>query len=275
MTVTFETLAAIYRLAYHLSNVDGKVQQDEIETMVDFYQKFNIDMDTFKKIVNYGEQMGDREALSLVAEMDDEGKQVVSNLFAKVVCSDQELTEEEKSMYFQITDFCGLPDPQDEDEEDEDEDLDDAPEPPAAPTQEDEDDAIVPAFIVASYRGIASVRQTENEDWSALGPEIASWIHADSVDFVHFSAKLNEISKRLRLNGRHLIFMVPKRSDATLGDNMTGTILYGTGYEIMGDIVFALETDKGYEVEGIRSKSLLNEVFNEVNAAVGGLLSVE
>lgn len=266
MKVTFETLAAIYRLANHLAQADGQLQDSEVETMVDFIKVFGLDMETFRKLVSYGlEGISDREAISLVAQLDAEGKQKVANLFAKVVCSDQELSESEKSLYFQISDYCGLPDPETEDEAE--------PEPEQEPEQEEGE--IVPAYIVANYRGVASVRQCEHEDWSQLGPEVASWIHARTVEVVRFTPRLNEISQRLNLNARHLVFMLPRSTDATLGDNMTGTILYGTGYEIMGDIVFALETDKGYEIEGFRTKSLLNEVFQYVNEAVGGLLRTE
>lgn len=280
MKVTFEELAAIYRLANHLAQVDGNLADEEVESMVDFIKDFGLDMETFKKLVSYGlEQMGDREAISLVAGLDAEGKQKVANLFAKVVCSDQDLTDNEKSLYFQISDYCGLPDPETEEAAEEEEE---EPEPEAqpAPSREpeqpaDEDDEIVPAFLVASYQGIASVRQCEHEDWNNLGPEVASWIHARTVDVVRFTPRLNALTEKLRLNNRHLVFMLSRSSDATLGDNMTGTILYGSGYEIMGDIVFALETDKGYEIEGFRTKSLLNEVFQYVNEAVDGLLRVQ
>ena len=63
--------------------------------------------------------------------------------------------------------------------------------------------------------------------------------------------------------------------DKTVGDNMTATILYGGGYPIYGNIVFALETDKGYEIEGFCTKSLLSETFEAINEAVDGLLRVQ
>ena len=94
---------------------------------------------------------------------------------------------------------------------------------------------------------------------------------------VRFTPALNAISEQLRLNGRHLVFMVARNGygDKTVGDNMTATLLYGGGYPIYGNIVFALETDKGYEIEGFRTKSLLNETFETVNRAVDGLLRTE
>ena len=207
-----------------------------------------------------------------------------ANLYARIICSDQELTEEEKGLYFQIRDYCGFPDPQSEDEE-EDAAAPEAegpqappapaPEPETEPEPEDEDDDIVPAFLIASYQGIVSVKQCEFEDWSRLGPEIASWINANTVEVVRFTPALNALTESLNLNERHLVFMLPRSTDATVGDNMTATILLGRGYELYGDIVFALETDKGYEIEGFCTRSLLNDVFEKVNDAVDGLLRVQ
>ena len=56
---------------------------------------------------------------------------------------------------------------------------------------------------------------------------------------------------------------------------MTGTILYGSGAEIRGDIIFALETDKGYELKGVESMVLLDNIYYAVNDAVGNLLRLE
>ena len=268
MKATFETLAAIYRLADRLTNADGQMKDEEIDVMVDFFAGFGLDRDTFAKIVEYGSNsIGDREAITLLQQMDAESKQKVANLYARIILSDRELTGEERNLYIQIKDYCGLPDPCEEGEP--------GARVPAEEPEEDEDDAIVPAFLIASFQGIASVKQCEHEDWNNLGPEVASWIHARTVDVVRFTPALNALSKSLNLYERHLVFMLPRSTDATLGDNMTATILYGGGQELFGDIVFALETDKGYKIEGFRSKKLLNNVFEQVNAAVDGLLRVQ
>ena len=281
MKVTFETLAAIYRLADRLTNADGQMKDEEINTMVDFFASFGLDQDTFKEIVDYGSnKMGDREAINLLSQMDAEGKQKTANLYAKIVCSDNELSDEERNLYIQIRDYCSFPDPNFDEEEQEEQPASAKPAPPQpAPAQpepeEDEDDEIVPAFLIASFQGIASVKQCEHEDWDRLGPELASWIHASTVEVVRFTPALNALTESLNLNERHLVFMLPRSTDATVGDNMTATILLGRGYELFGDIVFALETDKGYEIEGFRSKQLLSDVFEKVNDAVDGLLRVQ
>ena len=142
----------------------------------------------------------------------------------------------------------------------------------------DGDDAIIPAFLVVNFYGITSLQQSENEEWSSLGDEIAKWIESPTgVQVVRFTAPLNALSKKLRLNERHLVFLMARNGygDMTVGDNMPATLLYGGGYPLYGNIVIALETDNGYEIEGICSRKLLDEVFAAVNEAVDGLLRVE
>ena len=86
----------------------------------------------------------------------------------------------------------------------------------------------------------------------------------------------NDISEQLHLRGRHLVFMVARNGYVNaVGDNMPATLLYGGGYPIMGNIVFALETDKGYEIEGITSRNLIAEILGAIDTAVGGLLRTE
>ena len=56
---------------------------------------------------------------------------------------------------------------------------------------------------------------------------------------------------------------------------MPGTLLYGGGYPIYGNIVIALETDNGYEIEGFITQHILDMAFEEVNKAVDGLIRME
>ena len=267
MNVTVETLAAIFRVAKHFVFADNEPKDEELKPLFDFFQTFpSIDRDVLNTIIEAGDAMEDTRAIQLVSELDDDGKQQMSNLFAKIICADNELTENEKNLFFMVRDACGLPDPEDGSEEEEP-----AEEEPA------EDDSIIPAFLLANFYGVVSLHQSEHEDWNTLGDEIASWMGCDRVEVVRFTPALNAISEQLRLNGRHLVFMVARNGygDKTVGDNMTATLLYGGGYPIYGNIVFALETDKGYEIEGFRTKSLLNETFETVNRAVDGLLRTE
>ena len=201
----------------------------------------------------------------------NEAKQEIANVFARIVCED-ELTDQEKDLYFKISEYCGLPDPVgDSEPEDEEEEYEDDEE--EEEEEIDEEDCIVPAFFVVNYHGMVRTQQSEAEDWDTLGKLLAKWIRADRVEIVRFTPPLNALTRELELNNRHLVFMVSRNGyDEEVGDNMPATILYGGGYPIYGNVVFALETDDGYEIEGFRSRSLLSEALDAVNDAVDGLL---
>ncbi|MBR6457137.1 MAG: hypothetical protein IKS71_00935 [Bacteroidales bacterium] len=271
MTVTFETLGAIYRIAKYFIFVDGELTEEEVKPIFDWFQTFpDIDKEKLDYIIDLGEnKITDERAIELISKLEPDGKQQMSNLFAKIICADGELTEGEKNMFFKVQDLCGLPDPVSEGAQEEE-----APEEPAE--EEDDDDSIIPAFLVATCQGIVTVKQSENENWRELEDDLSSWIGANGIEIVRFTPALNQLSEDLRLNERHLVFMLDRNPGfKTRGDNMTASILYGRGYPIYGDIIFGLETDKGYEIEGVRSRSLLVEIFEKVNAAVNGLLRVQ
>lgn len=300
MKITLETLAAIVRVCDLIANIDDNYSKSEGKEIVDFLYTFDgMDGDTVTQIAQLAEEMDDDQADALIKALDDEGKQMVSNLFAKIILADDVVTDDEKKLFWDLQEVFDLPDPvdddepeeddededeydededeeddeDDEDEEDDEEDEDDDED----DDEEDEDDGIVPAFIVVNFDGFTSVKQSENEDWGTLGGELSSWIGADGrVEVVRYTHPLNALSQKLDLNERHLVFMVARNGYINdVGDNMPATILYGGGAPIYGNIVFALETDKGYEIEGITSRSLLTEVFDAINEAVDGLLRVE
>ncbi len=272
MKVTLETLAAIYKISVHLASADGQVSSNEVQHLFDFFQKFEgLSQDTVRQLMDYGEKMDPARALQLIANSDEEAKQEIANVFARIVCED-EFTDQEKDLYFKISEYCGLPDPvgdiEPEDEEEEYEDDEEEEE-----EEIDEEDCIVPAFFVVNYHGMVRTQQSEAEDWDTLGKLLAKWIRADRVEIVRFTPPLNALTRELELNNRHLVFMVSRNGyDEEVGDNMPATILYGGGYPIYGNVVFALETDDGYEIEGFRSRSLLSEALDAVNDAVDGLL---
>lgn len=264
MNITLETLAAIFRVGGHLVRLDGEIKREEVAPITDFFNTFEgMDEETMQAIVDHANnEMTDGRALDLITAMEPEDKQQIADLFAKIVCADGVVTDEEKEIYQKICSICGLPAPGDSS---------------SAEEQQEEETVIIPAFLLVKSNGHTSIKQSENEDWNSLSKDIASWIDADRVEVVRFTKPLNALTEKLNLNGRHLVFLVDRnflmRSD--LGDNMPGTILYGSGYEILGDIVFALETDDDYQIEGIFTQSLLVEVGTEINNAVGDLLIMD
>lgn len=254
MTVNLDNLAAIFNLAKELIATDGEVKEEELRILWDFFHTFGeMNSSVLGFIMSTGNKMSFEEACSNIAGLDEGAKQQISNLFAKIVCADGDLTEDERDLYCQIGELCGLPGP------------------------ETAEDAIIPAFILVNYYGIATIKQSEHEDWNTLGDEIASWMGCDRVEVVRYTPALNAVSNNLGLKGQHIVFMVARNGygDKTVGDNMPGTLLYGGGYPIYGNIVIALETDNGYEIEGFITQHILDMAFEEVNKAVDGLIRME
>ena len=270
MKVSLDILAAIYRVVKKLANDDGEVLDEEIRPLYDFLNTFEgMNQAIMAVIINMGEAQTDEQAYAFIAGMEEADKQRVVDLMYDTVAADDKLADGEGELFFEISEACGLPKPtaiqEDEEEEEEVE-------------EPDEDDAIIPAFLVVNFYGVTTLQQSESEDWNTLGDEIEKWIASPTgVQVVRFTAPLNALSKKLRLNGRHLVFLMARNGygDMTVGDNMPATLLYGGGYPLYGNIVLALETDSGYEIEGIGSRKLLGEVYDAVNEAVDGLLRTE
>ena len=268
-----QNFAAITKLACKLAAVDGQLSDDERALVVKFLLKFEeMDEEAVGQIISYGNSMNDMTAISLLKDFDPDSKQMAANLFAAIVCRDDNLTDEERKLYYSISNLASLPEPEtDTDYEEEEEE-----ETPAEAADEDEedDDEIIPAFLVVQPDGVSFAEQYEEEDWNDLKPFLSSLIGADRLEIVRFTRPLNALSQELDLNMCHLVFIMGRdnNDDASLEDNVPASILYGAGYPLYGHAVFAIETDGDYVVEGFRSRSLFYDAVDAINRTVGGLL---
>ena len=260
MKVTRELLAAIYKIGSCIVTADGQIKREAVSPLTDFYYSINgFNDDAMQIVVDCANnQMSIEQAVELVANMDVDTKQKVVNVYADIVRADGDITENEITMFNGAIKLCGLPQP-------------------TTPLVDDPDDVISPTFIIAQTNGFARPFQSEAKDWQQLDADLGEQIGAERLEVVRYTAPLNELSKRVGLVGCHLVFLVDRNGYAKedIGDNMTGTILYGSGAEIRGDIIFALETDKGYELKGVESMVLLDNIYYAVNDAVGNLLRLE
>ena len=260
MKVTIELLAAIYKIGSCIVTADGQIKREAVSPLTDFYYSINgFNDDAMQMVVDCANnQMSIEQAVELVANMDVDAKQKVIDLYADIVRADGDITENEITMFNGAIKLCGLPQP-------------------TTPLVDNPDDTIAPTFIIAQTNGFARPFQSEAKDWQQLDADLGEQIGAERLEVVRYTAPLNELSKRVGLVGCHLVFLVDRNGYAKkdIGDNMTGTILYGSGAEIRGDIIFALETDKGYELKGVESMVLLDNIYYAVNDAVGNLLRLE
>ena len=260
MKVTIELLAAIYKIGSCIVTADGQIKREAVSPLTDFYYSINgFNDDAMRMVVDCANnKMSLEQAVELVANMDVEAKQKVVNVYADIVRADGEITENEITMFNGAIKLCGLPQP-------------------TTPLVDNPDDSIPPTFLIAQTNGLVRLFQTESEGWREIEAELGEEIDAERLEVVRYTAHLNDLSKRLGLVGRHLVFLVDRNgyNKEDIGDNMTGTILYGSGAEIFGDIIFALETDNGYNLEGIRSVDMLDNIFYAINEYVGNLLRIE
>ena len=113
LNLSYEDLASVICLAVHLANADGNVTDDEMEAIVrSITDQYNFEgkQDLLKEYINDGMNMQPQEALKRIAAFGPTEKQWTSNFFVKTIVADGNLEENEKSLYWDIMDKCGLPD---------------------------------------------------------------------------------------------------------------------------------------------------------------------
>lgn len=263
MKITINHLAAISRYAHKLEELDGPPNEARKQPLHDLLGRFQLTEEHLSSIEKRAENMYDDQAEFYIKDFDRDYKLIVAELFSDIVCSDGEFTELGSAAVWEVIDHCNLVIPGYEDRWKE-EQVENIPLPNAP---------MVPTFLQVRPNGIASFSKSDKEDWRDLSKQIAEWIGVTRTEVVRFTAPLNEISKRLRLKGCHVVFLVDANGYAIdADDNMTGTILYGGRVEILGNILIALETDDGYKLEGFRNNTLLTDTYFAICDAVGGLL---
>ena len=262
MKVTIETLAAIYNVGMAIVMADGELKPEYVAPLEKFYGGINgFTNEAMMKVVdcaNNNKNLTMERSVELVKSLDVDVKKRLVNIYADIVRADEQISEKKMVMFNGVRNLCGLP-------------------APATPLVDNSDDVIAPTFIAAKTNGLAYPFQSAAESWQELDADIAEHIGAERTEIVRFTAPLNTLSKQLGLVDCHLVFLVDRegyKKDG-LGDNMTGTLLYGSGHEILGNIVFALESDNGYKLMGFTSAALIENAYIEINATVGNLLRLE
>ncbi len=262
MKVTIETLAAIYNVGMAIVMADGELKPEYVAPLEKFYGSINgFTNEAMMKVVdcaNNNKNLTMERSVELVKSLDVDVKKRLVNIYADIVRADEQISEKKMVMFNGVRNLCGLP-------------------APATPLVDNPDDVIAPTFIAAKTNGLAYPFQSTAESWQELDADIAEHIGAERTEIVRFTAPLNTLSKQLGLVDCHLVFLVDRegyKKDG-LGDNMTGTLLYGSGHEILGNIVFALESDNGYKLMGFTSAALIQNAYIEINATVGNLLRLE
>ena len=129
---------------------------------------------------------------------------------------------------------------------------------------------VSPSVIIIQPSGVASV--VEADVFCMSYREMSQLIDAEGLDAVHFSKPLNQITKTCRFRGYQIAMYADRNGYARdLPDNAIGTMLYGTGAEIRGSVIIALEDNK-YDTHSFHFQEDLDNVFSEISDFTGGLI---
>ena len=129
---------------------------------------------------------------------------------------------------------------------------------------------VSPSAIIIQPSGIASV--VEADIFCMSYREMAQLIGAEGLDAVHFSGPLNQITKACTFRGYQIAMYADRNGYAKdLPDNAIGTMLYGTGAEIRGAVIIALEDNK-YDTHSFHFQEDIENIFAEISKRTGGLV---
>ena len=129
---------------------------------------------------------------------------------------------------------------------------------------------VSPSVIIIQPSGVASV--VEADVFCMSYREMSQLIDAEGLDAVHFSKPLNQITKTCKFRGYQIAMYADRNGYARdLPDNAIGTMLYGTGAEIRGSVIIALEDNK-YDTHSFHFQEDLDNVFSEISDLTGGLI---
>ena len=129
---------------------------------------------------------------------------------------------------------------------------------------------VSPSVIIIQPSGVASV--IEADVFCMSYREMSQLIDAEGLDAVHFSESLNKITKACRFRGYQVAMYADRNGYAKdLADNAIGTMLYGTGAEIRGAVIIALEDNK-FDTHSFHFQEDLDKAFAAISDLTGGLI---
>ena len=132
---------------------------------------------------------------------------------------------------------------------------------------------VSPSVIIIQPSGVASV--VEADVFCMSYREMSQLIDAEGLDAVHFSKPLNQITKACKFRGYQIAMYADRNGYAKdLPDNAIGTMLYGTGAEMRGAVIIALEDNK-YDTHSFHFKEDLESVLSNISTITGNLLRMD
>ena len=270
LNLTYEDLASVICLAVHLANADGNVTDDEMEAIVRaITDQYDCEgkQDLLKEYINDGMNMQPTEALKRIAAFGPAEKQWTSNFFVKTIVADGNLEENEKSLYWDIMDKCGLPDHNLEGGSSSD-----------SAAKETDIRLDYQTCVTVSYRRVnesicdGSVDYVQYERSANVRQKVFEWFSdAESLQFYRRSKTLDYLNAKLELAGDWHLIMVYAKKDywADPKPNRAGTLV--AGEDVFGPVLFVLENNDK-TLMGFNYKSFIEKLLGELYALDNGIL---
>ncbi|MBO8454665.1 MAG: TerB family tellurite resistance protein [Bacteroidetes bacterium] len=109
MTFSGFEFAAIIKMAKAMAFADGKVEKQELSSIVNEMQRFGVNPDDADSLLEASDRMETSDAVSLISKMDLERKQYVAAFLGAIMAVDMEITDSEMAMWSLVSELCKLP----------------------------------------------------------------------------------------------------------------------------------------------------------------------
>lgn len=270
LNLSYEDLASVVCLAVHLANADGNVADEEkaaiLKAITDQYD-FEGKQDLLQELLNDGIAMSPQVALQHISEFGAVEKQWTSNFFVKTIVADGNLEENEKSLYWDIQEKCGLPD----------HNLEGGSSSGAA-AQNSDVQLDRQTCVTIGYRRVkdavcdGEVSFVQYDRNVNVREKVFAWFQdAEALQFQRTSKNLDHINARLNLAGDWKLIMVYAAKDywADPKLNRAGSVI--AGGDVFGPVFFVLE-NKDKTLMGFNYKSFIKALLTELYALDNGML---
>lgn len=266
LNLSYEDLASVICLAVHLANADGNVTDDEMEAIVrSITDQYNFEgkQDLLKEYINDGMNMQPQEALKRIAAFGPTEKQWTSNFFVKTIVADGNLEENEKSLYWDIMDKCGLPDHNLEG---------------SSNSAQTEANLERQTAVTVNYKRVkadicdGAVQYVQWDRGVNVREKVFGWFQdAESLQFFRRSRALDAINKEMGLAAGWNLVMIfaPKEYWADPKPNRVGSRIAGEA--IWGPVLFVLENDDK-TLMGFNYKSFIQHLLEILYSLDNGIL---
>lgn len=261
LNLSYEDLASVICLAVHLANADGNVSDQEMEAIVKaITDQYNFEgrQNLLKEYINDGMAMSPQVALQRIAAFGPVEKQWTSNFFVKTIVADGNLEENEKSLYWDIQEKCGLPDHNLES---------DSSSSSNASAQDNEAQMERQTCVTVNYRRAydnicdGSVTYVQYDCGVNVRDKVFAWFSdAETLQFHRRSGTLDALNAKLGLAGGWKLIMVYAKKEywAKPNLNRVGTVV--AEEDIYGPVFFVLENEDK-TLMGFNYKSFIGKLL--------------